>query len=114
MPRAPSPHDQNSLGLNRLDWLARVAQLNGKALHVGVALSWLAATYHRPAVPLTRRTLLHWNISRDACYDNLRVLEQAELIRVWRLPGRAPVVALTEPGTSVPLRMVSCARSESL
>jgi hypothetical protein len=114
MPRAPSPHAPSDLTLSRPDWLAKAAQLNGKALHVGVALSWLAATYRRPAVPLTRRTLLHWHISRDACYDNLRVLEQAELIRVWRLPGRAPVVVLTEPGTSVPLSMVSCSRSESL
>lgn len=85
------------------DWLVQAAALPGKALHLAVALAWLAATGNSPGVSLTRRTLAKWSISRDACYDNLRSLQEAQLVRVWRLPGRAAHVILTEPGTDKPL-----------
>jgi hypothetical protein len=107
MPRAPAPHSPKDAFPARYDWLAKAAQLSGKALHLSIALSWLSATYGKSAIPLTRRSLAHWNISRDACYDNLRSLEQAGLVRVWRLPGRAPVVVLTEPGTDKALAIRS-------
>lgn len=99
MPRVPTPFLLTNALPTRYDWLAKAAQLRGKTLHLSIALSWLAAIYGKPAVPITRRTLAHWNISRDACYDNLRKLQQAGLVRVWRLPGRAPMVVLIEPGT---------------
>ncbi len=85
------------------DWLVQAAALRGKALHLAVALAWLAATRNSAGVSLTRRTLAKWSISRDACYANLRSLQDAQLVRVWRLPGRAAHVILTEPGTDKPL-----------
>jgi hypothetical protein len=87
----------------RWDWLVESARLNGKSLHLGVALAWLAARRRGPGVRLTRRILTQWSISRDACYDGLRRLESARLIRVWRLPGRSPLVILLEPGADRPL-----------
>lgn len=92
----------------RYDWLAAVASIStrsSKSLHLGIALAWLAATRHAPGVSLTRRTLAKWNLSRDACYDGLRRLEAAGLVRVWRLPGRSPHVILMEPGIDTPLRL---------
>jgi hypothetical protein len=91
----------------RYDWLAQVAAVadRGKALHLGAALAWLAATRGVPCVPLTRRTLARWNLSRDAAYDGLRTLQAHRLLIVWRLPGRAHRVVLTEPGTDRPLRL---------
>jgi hypothetical protein len=86
-----------------LDWLVQAARLSGKTLHLSVALLALTAPRGVSGTPLTRRTLSHWSISRDACYDGLRRLETAGLIRVWRLPGRAPHVILLEPGTDQPL-----------
>lgn len=85
------------------DWLAAAARLSGKSLHLGVALAWLAGLRRAPGVRLTRRTLEKWSVSRDACYDGLRRLEAAGLVRVWRLPGRAPHVILLEPGEDRPL-----------
>ena len=87
----------------RYDWLAEIATLNGKALHLGVALAWLAATRPSENALLTRRAMTRWSLSRDAAYDGLRRLECAGLIRVWRLPGRSPHIILTEPGTDRPL-----------
>ena len=89
--------------LVRYDWLAQVATLSGKALHLGLALVWLAATRPSEKALLTRRAMARWNLSRDASYDGLRRLERAGLIRVWRLPGRTPHIILIEPGTDRPL-----------
>lgn len=99
-PNFVSPHQPQAV---QFDWLVQAAVLPGKALHLAVALAWLAATRNSSGVSLTRRTLAKWNISRDACYDNLRSLQDAQLVRVWRLPGRAAHVILTEPGTDRPL-----------
>jgi hypothetical protein len=102
----PAPVNACAPGPVHPDWLAAVARLSGKSLHLGVALAWLAGLRRAPGVPLTRRTLVKWSISRDACYDGLRRLEAAGLIRVWRLPGRAPHVILLEPGADRPLDLV--------
>lgn len=56
-----------------------------------------------PTVRLTRRTMARVNISRYAVTDALRRLEEAGLVRVWRLPGRSPMVTAVEPGTGTPL-----------
>ena len=94
----------NSPRLVRYDWLCRVAAESGKCLHLGVTLSWLASIGKVPGVRLGRRVLAKYSISRDACYDALRRLEAAKLVRVWRLPGRSPHVILLEvDGT--PLRV---------
>jgi len=92
----------------RYDWLAHVARTayRSKTLHLGVALAWLVAQRGSSQVTLTRRTLAYWNISRDAASDGLRTLQAERLLVVWRLPGRAPVVILTEPGSTHPLRMM--------
>jgi hypothetical protein len=99
----PVPIAASAPGPLRPDWLAEAARLSGKSLHLGLALSCLAARRRAPGVPLTRRTLAQWSISRDACYDGLRRLEAAGLVQVWRLPGRSPRVILLEPGQDRPL-----------
>lgn len=90
--------------LVRMDWIEQCASLPGKTLHLGMAIWWLAGIRHGPRVQLTRRTLARFGISRDACYPGLKRLEEARLVSVWRLPGRAPMVTLIErDGT--PLRL---------
>ncbi len=86
----------------RLDWLGAAAALpGGKTLHLALLLQRLCTRRTSPIVNLTRRMLTFGNLSRDACYDGLRRLEQARLISVRRLPGRSPQIVLLEPG-SVP------------
>lgn len=89
----------NEPRLIRYDWLAEVAKLPGKSLHLGIALSWMAVLRGGPRVQLGRRVMARFSLSRDACYDALRRLEAHGLIKVWRLPGRSPMVTLMEPGS---------------
>lgn len=103
----PPPVDPEPPRATRFDWLAHVARTvrRSKALQLALALAWLATKHQAPRVTLTRRTLAYWNLSRDAASDGLRALQAHRLLVVWRLPGRAPVVVLTEPGTTRPLQL---------
>jgi hypothetical protein len=89
----------------RFDWLCEAAHQPGKAAHLAVMLAWQAAQTRSAAVRPGRRQLRRFGVSRDACYDGLRRLEEAKLVHVWRLPGRLPQVILVEPGTDQPLRL---------
>lgn len=91
----------------RYDWLQAVARIAGrsKALHTATALAWLAARHGRPDIPLTRRSMALWSLSRDAAGDTLRLLMAHRLVLVWSAPGRARLVVLTEPGTDTPLEI---------
>jgi hypothetical protein len=84
----------------RLDWLQAAAALpGGKTLHLALLLQKLCAARVAPIINLTRRMMALGPISRDACYDGLRRLEDARLISVRRLPGRSPQIVLLEPGS---------------
>lgn len=85
--------------LVRCDWLELAALLPGKTLHLGVALVCYTNMVGGARMQLTRRMMARFNLSREACYDGLRRLEAAGLVKVWRLPGRSPMVTLVEPGT---------------
>jgi len=85
----------------RLDWLAAAAALpGGKTLHLALLLQRLCAERGSAVIHLTRRMLAPGHVSRDACYDGLRRLEQARLVSVRRLPGRSPQVLLLEAGST--------------
>lgn len=77
-------------------WLERVAQVPGKALHVGVVLLYLAAIRGSAELRFSQATLRRFNTSRDASYDALRRLAAAGLVRVAKSPGRSPVVTLLD------------------
>ena len=89
----------------RYDWLAQAARVAGrtKGLHLACALAWLAALHGRPDVPLTRRTMARWSLSRDIVGKALATLREHGLVLTWAAPGRARIVVLTEPGTVTPL-----------
>jgi hypothetical protein len=89
----------------RYDWLAQAAKAAGKTkgLHVACALAWLAALHGRPDVPLTRRTMARWSLSRDIVGKALANLREQGLVLTWSAPGRARTVVLTEPGSTTPL-----------
>lgn len=77
-----------------LDWLERVAQINGKTLHVAACLLWLVQLRRGPDVRLGQSVLRRFNASRDASYDALKKMAAAGLVKVDRSPGRSPVVTL--------------------
>jgi hypothetical protein len=82
-------------------WLERVAELPGKALHVGTALLYLAALRQSPEVRFSQATLRRFHTSRDASYDALRRMSAAGLVRVSKTPGCSPTVTLVEPDGQV-------------
>lgn len=90
----------------RLDTLEAAARVPGKALNLMVGLWLLVVIRQSPTVPLSRRTMARVGISRFGATDALRRLEEAGLVQVWRLPGRASMVTLTEPGTATPLKLL--------
>jgi hypothetical protein len=93
------PATANSVGLVRYDWLLASIHLPGKALHLALMLLSLSTVRRSASVRPGRKTMAQHGLSRDACYDGLKRLQAAGLVRVWRLPGRTPNIALLEPGT---------------
>jgi len=89
--------------LIRLDVLEAATQLPGKATQLLIGIWLLVVIRKSPTVPLSRRTMARVNVSRFGATDALRRLEGAGLVKVWRLPGRSPMVTLVEPGTGTPL-----------
>jgi hypothetical protein len=87
----------------RMDVLEASTHVSGKACQLLVGLMLLVLVRGAPTVPLTRRTMARVNVSREAAGPALRRLEDAGLVKVWRLPGRASMVCLLEPGKTTPL-----------
>jgi DNA-binding MarR family transcriptional regulator len=79
-------------------WLCQAASLSGKALHVAVALRFLAGLNKSNGVALSGRVLKDLGVSRHASYRALRALEEAGLIFVERHSGRNPFVTIVEGG----------------
>lgn len=77
-----------------LGWIGKAAHLPGKTLHVALALQYLAGLTKSDTVRLSAKTLDVMGVARNAKADALARLQQAGLISVHQLPGRAPVVTL--------------------
>lgn len=91
--------------LIRMDTLEAATAVPGKATQLFIGIWMLATIRQSPTVPLSRQTMARVGVSRFCATDALRRLEEAGLIKVWRLPGRSPRVTLVEPGTGIPLDM---------
>ena len=76
------------------DWLHRAAILPGRALHVALALWYLAGLERRQHVKITWRVLDRFGVSPYAGRRGLAALECAGLVNVERHTGRCPVVTL--------------------
>ncbi len=87
----------------RMDAIEASARLPGRTCSMYIGLVSLVVIRGAPTVPLTRRTMARVNVSREAAGRALRRLEVAGLVKVWRLPGRASMVCLLEPGKQTPL-----------
>ena len=79
-----------------LRWLCLAAKQPGKALHVGVALWYLAGMRRKRTVPLTNVVLGKFGVDRSAKLRGLRSLEAVGLISVHRKPNRNPEVTIVE------------------
>ena len=78
-------------------WLQTAACLPGKSAQLALCLIWVSAQQGSSKVRLLRSALDRYQVSRDACYDGLRRLESAGLVRVDREAGASPMVTLLDP-----------------
>ena len=79
-----------------LAWIEVAAKLPGKALHVALAICYLAGMNKFKPFRLSHRTLMIFGVSRHAAYRGLRALEMAGLVNVERHPGKNPVITVKE------------------
>lgn len=79
-----------------LDWLARAGCLPGKALHVAIAIWFLAGVTKTATVRLQRTLLDDLGISRKSGYRAICAMENAGLIEVIRGCGRRPFITILE------------------
>jgi hypothetical protein len=94
-------YDRFLCGPVPLVWLSMAAKLSGKALHVGIALWYLAGVTKSFTVKLTRSTLTLFGVSRWSVSRNLRLLELAGLVTVERRKGKVPLVTIVEEPRSL-------------
>ena len=78
------------------NWLEQAAALPGKALHIGLALWFLAGMAKSQTVKLSRSLAARFGALPDASRRALSTLEKAGLVSVIRHPGCSPVVTLLE------------------
>lgn len=77
-------------------WLARAASLDGKTLHLSLALWYLAGIKKSREFKLTRDALERFGVGRSAVARGLERLEAAGLVGADRGRGRLPVVTLLD------------------
>jgi hypothetical protein len=77
-----------------LQWLERAGQCPSKALHVGIVLWFHAGLTGKREIPLGRKELTRFGVTRDSASRALAPMELAGLITVVRLPGRKRIVTI--------------------
>ncbi len=92
----PGPGEKFLKGPIPMSWLSKAARLKGQALHVGMALWFLAGIKRNGTVALASSVLEDLGVSRYSEYRALRELEDAGLITVDRHNGRNPVVTILD------------------
>jgi len=75
-------------------WLNKASSLPGKALNVALAIWWLDGMSKGGGIKLTGKALGHLNVSRYAVRSALDGMEQLNLIRAIRRPGRRPEITV--------------------
>jgi len=77
-----------------LEWMTKAARVEGKTLHVGIALWFLAGLKRSRKVTLFQSKLRLFGVGRQASYRALCRLEAAGLVSVERHRGRSPIVTI--------------------
>ena len=77
-------------------WLHRAAKLPGRALHVGLALWFLAGLEKCNNVTMTWATFARFGVSPDSGRRGLAALERVGLVSVERRTGCCPRVTILE------------------
>ena len=78
------------------DWLCRAAHQPGKALHVAIAIWFLAGIKDNRKLVLSNAVPRMLGVNRHAKSRGLKALERAGLVVVERQRGRSPLVTILD------------------
>ena len=78
------------------EWLCIAANQPGKALHVAIAVWFLAFMNRSGKISLSTKVLKMLGVDRHSSYRGLRRLEEAQLVEVERHSGRIPIVTILD------------------
>ena len=96
-PPAHKPGEKFLKGPIPWKWIVLAARQPGKALHVSIALWFLAGILKSRRIKLNNILLKTLGVTRYAKHRSLLSLEQAGLISVEQVLGKSPVVTLLNP-----------------
>lgn len=88
-----------------VDWLAKAAQLPGRAFQCAFVLAYLASRTGSTSVSVRRYTMSRFGLSRDSFGDSLSRLADAGLVVADRKRGRPALVRLIACETRLPLAL---------
>jgi hypothetical protein len=77
-------------------WITEAARLTGRALHVAIAVWFLAGLTIKRTIKLSPTVLRELGVKRRTGYRALEALEKAGLVSVKRHVGRSPIVTLLD------------------
>lgn len=77
-----------------LSWISKSARLNGRALHVSLALWHISNLKKSDSVKMQKGIKKIFGISDDVYKRGLEILESNSLVSVERKSGQTPVVTL--------------------
>ena len=77
-------------------WIVRAAYLSGKALHVAIAIWFLAGIGRNRIIKLSNKVVIALGISRFAKGRALKELERAGLVAIKRNNGSSPLITILE------------------
>ena len=84
----PRQHTPFIKGPIPLAWVQQAAKLPGRALHLGMALWYLAGVRRSNKGAIPYKVTKHFGLNRYTVYRGLARLEKAGLVRVSRVRGR--------------------------
>lgn len=83
-------------------WLDEARRQRGKAIHVAIELWHWSGVRKSKTVRLNLSRMIRFGVTRPTASRALQDLESAGLVKVERLPGRAPLVTILDV-SSVPM-----------
>ena len=96
-PPANKPGEKFLKGPIPWKWIVPAARQPGKALHVAIALWFLAGILKSRQIRLNNILLRTLGVTRYAKHRGLLSLEKTGLVSVEQLRGKSPIVTLLDP-----------------
>ena len=92
--KEPPTQSQRYIKVIPMPWVSEAVKLPYSAVRVGLACWFMDGCNKQNPFTLSRATCQQFSISKWDKHRGLRQLENASLIKIQRLPGRASLIAM--------------------